>query len=61
MTRLIAHLIRGVTGAALLAWALLFASRQPTLAITAAVLAGVSLRGCPACWMFGLWDSIRHP
>jgi hypothetical protein len=61
MTRLTAHLIRGATGAALLAWALLFGSTQPALAITAAVLAVVALRGCPTCWIFGLWDSIRHP
>lgn len=61
MTRLTTHLIRGATGAALITWALLFASTQPALAITAAVLAVVALRGCPACWIFGLWDSIRHP
>jgi hypothetical protein len=61
MTRLTAHLIRGATGATLLAWALLFGSTQPALAIAAAVLAVVALRGCPACWIFGLWDSIRHP
>ena len=61
MNRLTAHLVRGATGAALIAWALLFASTQPVLASAAGVIAVVALRGCPACWLFGLWDNIRHP
>ena len=61
MTRLTAHLIRGVTGAVLIVWALTYAGTQPVLAVAAGVMAVVALRGCPACWMLGLWDSIRHP
>ena len=61
MTRLTAHLVRGATGAALIAWALTYATTQPALAVVAGVMAVIALRGCPACWLFGLWDSIRHP
>ena len=60
MTRLTAHLVRGVTAAALIAWALFFASKQPVLAVAAGVMAAVAMRGCPACWMLGLWDTLRH-
>ena len=60
MTRLTTHLVRGVTAAALIAWALLFASTQPALAVAAGVMAVIAMRGCPACWMLGLWDTIRR-
>jgi hypothetical protein len=60
MTRLTAHLVRGATGAALIGWALFFASTQPALAVAAGAMAGVALRGCPACWMLGLWDTLTH-
>jgi hypothetical protein len=60
MTRLTAHLVRGATAAALIAWALLFASTQPALAVAGGVLAVIAMRGCPACWMLGLWDTLRH-
>ena len=60
MTRLTAHLVRGATGAALLAWGLLYASTQPVLAVAAGVMAAVALRGCPACCMLGLWDTLTH-
>ena len=60
MTRLTAHLVRGVTAIALIAWALLFGSTQPALAIAAGVVAVIAMRGCPACWMLGLWDAFRH-
>ena len=61
MTRLTAHLVRGALGAALIAWTLVFASTQPVFAVGAGIMAGVALRGCPACWLLGLWDNIRHP
>jgi hypothetical protein len=60
MSRLTAHLVRGATAAILIAWALAFASTQPALAVAAGVMAAIAMRGCPACWMLGLWDSIRH-
>jgi hypothetical protein len=60
MTRLTAHLVRGAIAAVLIAWALLFASTQPALAVVSGVMAAVAMRGCPACWMLGLWDTLRH-
>lgn len=60
MTRLTAHLVRGTTAAALIAWAILYAQTQPVLAVAAGAIAVAAMRGCPACWLFGLWDSIRH-
>jgi len=60
MTRLTAHLVRGATAAALIAWTLLFAESQPALAVVSGVMAVIAMRGCPACWMLGLWDNLRH-
>ena len=61
MSRLTAHLVRGATAAVLIAWAFAFASTEPALAVAAGVMAAIAMRGCPACWMLGLWDSIRNP
>ena len=58
MTRLTAHLVRGATAAVLIAWALLFAGTQPVLAVVSGVMAAIAMRGCPACWMLGLWDTL---
>jgi hypothetical protein len=60
MTRLTAHLVRGATAAALIAWALFFAGTQPALALVSGAVAVIAMRGCPACWMLGLWDTLRH-
>ena len=60
MTRLTAHLVRGATAAVLIAWTLLFAESQPVLAVVSGVMAVIAMRGCPACWMLGLWDNLRH-
>jgi hypothetical protein len=60
MTRLTAHLVRGATAAVLIAWALFFAGTQPALALVSGAVAVIAMRGCPACWMLGLWDTLRH-
>lgn len=57
MTRLRAHLVRGATAAVLIAWALTFGQTQPALALAAAVMAVIAMRGCPACWLLGLFDA----
>jgi hypothetical protein len=31
----------------------------PVLAVAAGVMAAVAMRGCPACWMLGLWETFR--
>ena len=61
MTRLTSHLVRGATAAVLLGWALFYADTQPVFAILAGIVAVAAMRGCPACWAFGLWDTLRHP
>jgi hypothetical protein len=60
MTRLTAHLVRGATAAVLIAWTLLFAESQPALAVVSGVMAAIAMRGCPACWMLGLWDTLTR-
>jgi hypothetical protein len=60
MTRLTTQLVRGATAAVLIAWALAFASTQPVLAVAAGAMAVIAMRGCPACWMLGLWDTLRR-
>jgi hypothetical protein len=61
MTRLTAHLVRGATAAALIAWAAAFGQTQPVLAVAAAVVAVIAMRGCPACWLLGLYDKVTRP
>jgi hypothetical protein len=61
MTSLTAHLVRGATAAVLIAWTLLFADTQPVLAVVTGMMAAIALRGCPACWMLGLWDKMTRP
>jgi hypothetical protein len=60
MSSLTAHLVRGATAAVLIAWAFAFASTQPALAVAAGVMAVIAMRGCPACWMLGLWDTLTR-
>jgi hypothetical protein len=52
------HLVRGAIAAVLLAWALLHQSSDPAFAVAAAVVAMVAMRGCPACWTVGLFETI---
>ena len=52
------HLLRGVTAAALIAWALLHQSSNPGFAVAAGVLAVAAMRGCPLCWTLGLLETI---
>jgi hypothetical protein len=53
-----AHMLRGVTAAALITWALLHQSSNPVLAVAAIVGAMVAMRGCPLCWTIGLLETI---
>jgi hypothetical protein len=47
-------LLRGCTGFALLALALL--TREPLIAVPAVLVALILFRGCPACWLLELAD-----
>jgi hypothetical protein len=52
-----AHLIRGVAGICLLAWAIRH-QEDNSLALAAALGALVAFRGCPLCWTIGLAESV---
>jgi len=54
----VAHLMRGVIAAALIAWALVHQSTEPVFAIAAGAAAVVAMRGCPLCWTLGLIETI---
>jgi hypothetical protein len=55
-----AHLMRGATAAALLAWAIVHQSAHPWLSLGAGVAALVALRGCPMCWTVGLVETLSQ-
>ena len=54
---IVAHVVRGLIAAALIAWAVLHESSNPAFAVAAAVLAVVAMRGCPLCWTMGLVET----
>jgi len=59
---LLAHLLRGVIAATLIAWMLLHQSPHPMLTTTAAIGAVVAMKGCPLCWTLGLLETVfRRP
>lgn len=51
-----AHLLRGIAGIVLLAWAL--GQTHPALTVAGVLGAVVALRGCPMCWTVGLLETI---
>lgn len=53
----IAHLVKGAVAATLLAWAWLHQTSEPAFAIGALLLAMVAMRGCPMCWLLGLFET----
>ena len=55
-----AHLMRGATAAALLAWAIVHQTAHPWLSLGAGVAALVALRGCPMCWTVGLVETLSQ-
>jgi hypothetical protein len=59
-TTIVAHIVRGVVAAALIAWALLHQSSEPAFAVAAGVAAVVAMRGCPLCWTVGLVETIAE-
>ena len=54
------HLLRGVIGAALIAWALEHQSSNPAFALAAGIVALIAMRGCPLCWTLGLLATISE-
>jgi hypothetical protein len=53
-----AHLLRGVIGVALIAWALEHQSSNPAFALAGGIVALIAMRGCPLCWTLGLLATI---
>lgn len=51
------HLLRGALAIALLSAALLVHGVHPALRIGAVAGAALLLRGCPACWLVGLFET----
>lgn len=56
---LAAHLVRGAIAAGLLLLAFLHQS-NPALALGSFVLAVAAMRGCPACWTLGLFETLTN-
>jgi hypothetical protein len=55
---IVAHLVRGLIAGALIAWALILQSTEPVFAVAAGAAAVVAMRGCPLCWIMGLFETI---
>jgi len=53
------HLLRGLAGLGCVGVAVYFGAAHPFAAIVAVVSALFLLRGCPMCWLLGLFDRIR--
>jgi len=54
------HLLRGLAGLLLVAWALTNATAHPVLAVAAGLTAILAWRGCPTCWTIGLIETVVH-
>jgi hypothetical protein len=52
------HVLRGLAGFGLIVAAGLLSPEHPFVALIAAALALVFLRGCPMCWTIGLVETI---
>ena len=53
---LLIHLVRGVIGIACLIAAILLAGRLPIVALLLLGGSLVAFRGCPTCWLAGLYS-----
>lgn len=52
------HLLRGIGAAALLVLGFVYANAVPWLLPALLIGAVALLRGCPMCWLMGLFDAI---
>ena len=59
----LAHILRGAIGFGALALAILLARNADTASVlasvTLAIVALIALGGCPMCWIFGLFETLR--
>ena len=54
------HLLRGIAALIAIGVALRFGIDHPVVAIFAVLSAMLLLRGCPMCWLLGLFERIRQ-
>ncbi len=54
------HLLRGLAAAALIATAVFFSQGHPILIALLIIGAMLLLRGCPMCWLMGLFETMRN-
>jgi hypothetical protein len=59
-TSLTVHLLRGIVALALIVSAMILSSEAMIFSASAVVAAIVLLRGCPMCWLIGLFETIRR-
>lgn len=53
------YLIRGTVAVALIFWAVSYYREHPWWGLMAVALSMVAMRGCPTCWIGGLFDIFR--
>lgn len=53
-----AHLLRGAASLGLVCWAVAHQVSHPIGAVFAGFVALVTMRGCPMCWLIGLFDTV---
>ena len=54
------HLVRGIAAAAMIAGVFFVQADYPILIIPLLIGAVVLLRGCPMCWLIGLFETARN-
>jgi len=54
------HITRGLLALALIVAAIATFTTHPYLAIPAAIGAVFLLRGCPMCWLIGLFETVAN-
>ena len=54
------HLVRGVLGLAGILFALRWGGERPVLAVALVLGSLLALRGCPMCWVAGLFGTLQQ-
>ena len=56
----IEHLLRGALGLAIILFAIKLGGTRPAVALVLVLGGLVALRGCPTCWLIGLFSTLQH-
>ena len=54
------HLLRGALGLAGILFALKLGSSKPIVSVALVLVSLVALRGCPMCWVAGLFGTLQQ-